>query len=67
MRKELTRGTWYFDMLDRELVYLAALDDHFVPDSQSRKQVRFRLVLSYGEIRWRGIKGIPSWQHQGLD
>lgn len=45
----LTRGAWYFDTENRELVYLPALDDHFVPDSHGQVRIRYRIELLAGK------------------
>jgi len=45
----LTKGAWYFDAVNRELIYLPALDGHFVPDSEGRKRVRYRVELVAGK------------------
>lgn len=42
---ELARGGWYFDPVKRELIYLPALDRHFVPDSEGQIRVRYRVEL----------------------
>jgi len=41
----LARGAWYFDTVKRELVYLPALDGHFVPDSEGQSRVRYHVEL----------------------
>jgi general secretion pathway protein G len=40
---EIVGGNWYFDLKDRQLVYLVGLGRHFSPDPLGRKQVRFAL------------------------
>lgn len=45
----LKRGAWYFDTVNRELVYLPALDGHFVPDSDGQARVRYRVELIAGK------------------
>lgn len=44
----LARGAWYFDALNRELVYLPALDGHFVPDRAGQVRIRYRVELLAG-------------------
>lgn len=44
----LARGAWYFDTVNRELVYLPALDGHFVPDSDGEVRIRYRVELLAG-------------------
>lgn len=55
-------GSWHYDRSERTLVYQVNNGRHFVPDSQGRKQVRLRLVLSYGEIR--GGEGVGDSPRQ---
>ncbi len=43
------RGGWYFDAAKRELIYLPALGDHFVPDSEGQIRVRYRVELLAGK------------------
>lgn len=40
---EVPGGNWYFDLQDRQLVYVVHLGNHFVPDRLGRKQVRYEL------------------------
>jgi general secretion pathway protein G len=47
--ESLTRGAWYFDPHNRELVYLPALDGHFVPDRKGQIRVRYRVELRAGK------------------
>lgn len=56
----LPRGSWYFDRAGHMLVYQLDHGRNFVPDSRGLRQVRFRLVLSYGEIqRGEGLGDSP--------
>lgn len=41
----LAKGAWYFDAVNRELIYLPAMDGHFVPDSKGQIRVRYRVEL----------------------
>lgn len=47
--EKLSRGAWYFDPRNRELVYLPALDGHFVPDREGQIRVRYRVELLAGK------------------
>jgi hypothetical protein len=40
---EVPGGNWYFDLRDRQLVYVVRQGDHFAPDRFGRRQVRFEL------------------------
>jgi prepilin-type N-terminal cleavage/methylation domain-containing protein len=42
------RGSWYFDRKRKQLVYLVATGDSFVPDSGGIKRVRFQVVRKDG-------------------
>ena len=44
----VSKGNWYFDLKDRHLVYVVSRGEHFTPNKQGRKEVRYavRLVFS---------------------
>lgn len=42
-------GHWYFDSERRELVYLVRRGDDFLPDSEGKKRVRYRVKLLFDE------------------
>ena len=42
---EIAGGNWYFDLKDRQLVYVVGLGNHFTADRLGRKQVRYELRL----------------------
>ena len=44
----VSKGNWYFDLKDRHLVYVVARGEHFTPNQQGRKEVRYavRLIFS---------------------
>ena len=44
----VSKGNWYFDLKDRHLVYVVSRGEHFKPNKQGRKEVRYavRLVFS---------------------
>jgi len=42
---ELAPGHWYYDLEDRQLVYVVEHGAHFTPDKQGRKWVRYRTAL----------------------
>ena len=44
-------GGWYYDRVQRELVYRVRLGRHFVPGKDGRRQVRFRVAVVYDEIQ----------------
>jgi prepilin-type N-terminal cleavage/methylation domain-containing protein len=43
-------GNWYFDLKDRQLVYLVDRGEHFKPDRDGMKWVRYRTSLILGEF-----------------
>lgn len=42
------KGNWYFDLKDKELVYMVARGNHFAPDKQGLKVVRYQVRLVSG-------------------
>jgi general secretion pathway protein G len=46
---DIPPGSWYFDLKNKELVYLVDRGAHFVPDKSGRKRVRYRASLVYNE------------------
>jgi general secretion pathway protein G len=40
-------GSWYFDLTERELVYVIKLGDNFKPSPDGRKWVRYRVRIEY--------------------
>lgn len=46
---DINPGNWYFDLKDRQLVYLVGRDAHFVPGEDGRKWIRYRLSLVFNE------------------
>ena len=45
---EVPKGSWYFDLKDKTLVYVVARGGDFVPDLAGRKEVRYQVRLVYG-------------------
>lgn len=45
----LKRGAWYFDTVNHELIYLPALNGHFVPSVEGQARVRYRVELMAGK------------------
>ena len=41
------KGSWYFDLKDRHLVYLVSRGEHFTPNQQGRKEVRYAVRLIF--------------------
>ncbi len=44
---EVPKGNWYYDLKDRQLVYVVARGGHFVPNKQGRKEVRYAVRVVY--------------------
>lgn len=44
---QIQAGNWYFDLKDRELVYLPQRTEHFKAGSGARKWIRYKLDLVY--------------------
>lgn len=44
---DIPPGSWYYDLKNRQLVYLVDRGAHFVPDKDGRKWVRYRVGLVY--------------------
>lgn len=59
-------GSWYFDLSSRILVYRIGSGRYFIPDSHNLKQVRFRLVLSYGGIQGERAIGDSPMAASGI-
>ena len=43
-------GSWYFDLSQRELVYVVNLGHYFKPGADGRKWVRYRVKIGYEEM-----------------
>ena len=54
---ELEAGNWYFDLKDRQLVYIPQRHEHFIPAKGARKWVRYKLALVYNPPR--GVEESP--------
>jgi general secretion pathway protein G len=48
---EVAKGNWYFDLKDRQLVYVVARGAHFEPDRAGRKEVRYAVRLVYARAQ----------------
>jgi prepilin-type N-terminal cleavage/methylation domain-containing protein len=46
--ESVPEGNWYLDLSNQTLVYKVRYGQGFVPDSNGRKEVRFRAVVEYG-------------------
>jgi len=44
------RGSWYFDLARRELIYVIDRGDDFKPAADGRKWVRFRVRIEYEKV-----------------
>ena len=48
---EVPKGSWYFDLKDRQLVYLVSRGEHFAPNPQGRKEVRYAVRLIFTQSK----------------
>ena len=44
---DIPRGSWYFDLKHKQLVYLVWRGTHFEPDAEGNKWVRYQVRLAY--------------------
>lgn len=44
---EVAKGNWYYDLKDRQLVYVVWRGEHFAPNKQGRKEVRYAVRVVY--------------------
>ncbi len=51
---QIQAGSWYFDLKDRELVYLPRRTEHFTAKQEARKWIRYKLDLVYNPERAPG-------------
>jgi hypothetical protein len=51
---DIAPGSWYYDLKNKELVYLVDRGAHFLPDKDGRKCVRYRVDLVYNDDLPRG-------------
>jgi len=58
----LDKGVWYFDSVNRELVYTVINTEYFRSDLSGQKRVRFRLEVTYDDNDGDG-KFDPSVDH----
>lgn len=45
--QEVNKGSWYFDLKSRELVYVVAHSRYFTPGHSGRREVRYKVRLVY--------------------
>ncbi|MBI5752727.1 MAG: type II secretion system protein [Hydrogenophilales bacterium] len=48
---EVAKGNWYFDLKDRQLVYVISRGGHFAPNKQGRKEVRYAVRLVHARAQ----------------
>jgi len=46
---EVPKGNWYFDLKDRQLVYVVSRGGHFIPNKRGLKEVRYAVRLAYAQ------------------
>ena len=55
---EVPKGSWYFDLKDRHLVYLVSRGEHFTPNQQGRKEVRYAVQIIYSSKKTQAEREI---------
>lgn len=63
---EVPAGSWYFDLSDRQLIYLPRRSEHLAPNSAGRREVRYQVALVHGkETQEQGIS-VENKEVQGV-
>ncbi|CAK0742263.1 conserved hypothetical protein [Gammaproteobacteria bacterium] len=47
----LSLGSWYYDIKDQELIYLVNHGRYFIPGTDGRRWIRFKVGLVYSDIQ----------------
>ena len=63
---DIPRGSWYYDLKYKHLVYLVARDTYFVPDEYGNKWVRFRVKMVTNPLFSRIVDGVEKPDYGGL-
>ena len=61
---DITRGSWYYDLKRRELVYVVRNGMHFEPDENGNKVVRFKVGLVYND--WQKASNAETLEVAGI-
>ncbi|MBT9612117.1 MAG: type II secretion system protein [Burkholderiales bacterium] len=60
------KGNWYFDLKDKQLVYVVARGTHFAPDKQGLKVVRYQVRLVYGRTAQANLNFADKTEVNGV-
>jgi hypothetical protein len=52
-------GNWVFDLKTREMIYVVRNADHFKPDKDGKKWIRFHVAVNYEASRLPSLKNAP--------
>ncbi|MDP1681214.1 MAG: type II secretion system protein [Burkholderiales bacterium] len=63
---EVSKGNWYFDLKDKNLVYVVARGGHFVPDQTGRKEVRYAVRVVYARAPQVGRDNADKQEVNGV-
>ncbi len=63
---EVAKGNWYYDLKDRQLVYVVARGGHFMPDQAGRKEVRYAVRVVYARAPQAGQENADKQEINGV-
>lgn len=63
---EVAKGNWYYDLKDRQLVYVVARGGHFAPNKQGRKEVRYAVRVVYARAPQAGRENADKQEVNGV-
>jgi len=63
---EVEKGNWYYDLKDRQLVYVVARGGHFMPNQVGRKEVRYGVRLVYARAPQAGRENTDKQEVNGV-
>ena len=63
---EVPKGDWYFDLKDKQLVYIVARGSHFMPNQAGRKEVRYKVRLVYSRDAQVNPSGVDEKEINGV-
>jgi prepilin-type N-terminal cleavage/methylation domain-containing protein len=63
---EVAKGDWYFDLKDKQLVYIVARGSHFTPNPAGRKEVRYKVRLVYSRDAQVNPSGVDEKEINGV-
>jgi prepilin-type N-terminal cleavage/methylation domain-containing protein len=63
---DVPKGDWYFDLKDKQLVYIVARGSHFTPNPAGRKEVRYKVRLVYSRDAQVNPSGVDEKEINGV-